>query len=186
MKFFTSVELFKLTFYSFIASVVTTWYGGILEIGNFSYHNGIVTWFIFGFFYYISAFLFLKFFSYKIHNNNIDTIPEYFHKYFGYSSGIIASFIILLISSPAPYLMIFSTIFTYVYDISYFYSLLIGIFFSVTYIILGGFKSIIRTDKLQFMFMYLGFIIILINLYTEYGGITYLYNKYLIFCLILR
>ena len=167
----------KITLPSFIATFVTTWYGGILEVGRFTYQNGIVTWFIFGFFYYISAFLFLKFFSYKIHNNNIDTIPEYFHKYFGYSSGVIASFIILLISSPAPYLMIFSTIFTYVYDISYFYSLLIGIFFSVSYIILGGFKSIIRTDKIQFILMYFGFIIVFINLYMNFGGISFLKNN---------
>jgi len=167
----------KITLPSFIATFVTTWYGGILEVGRFTYQNGIVTWFIFGFFYYISAFLFLKFFSYKIHNNNIDTIPEYFHKYFGYSSGLIASFIILLISSPAPYLMIFSTIFTYVYDISYFYSLLIGIFFSISYIISGGFKSIIRTDKIQFTLMYFGFIIIFISLYLNYGGITFLKNN---------
>ena len=48
----------KITLPSFIATFVTTWYGGILEVGRFTYQNGIVTWFIFGFFYYISAFLF--------------------------------------------------------------------------------------------------------------------------------
>ena len=75
----------RITIPSFIATFVTTWYGGILEIGRFTYYNGIVTWFIFGFFYYISAFLFLKLFSNKIHENNIDSIPEYFHKFFGNS-----------------------------------------------------------------------------------------------------
>ena len=167
----------KLTLPSFVATFVTTWYGGILEIGRFTYQNGIVTWIIFGLFYYISAFIFLKLFAYKIHKNNIETIPEYFHKYFGYIPGLFSSFIILLISSPAPYIIIFAVIFQHVYKISYFYSVIIGLFFSISYLLVGGFKSIIRTDKLQFMFMYLGFIIILINLYTEYGGITYLYNN---------
>ena len=54
----------KLTLPSFIATIVTTWYGGILEIGRFSYLNGIVTWLIFGFFYYISAILFAKYFTF--------------------------------------------------------------------------------------------------------------------------
>ena len=45
----------KLTLPAFIATFVTTWYGGILEIGRFSYENGIVTWIIFGFYYYLAA-----------------------------------------------------------------------------------------------------------------------------------
>ena len=43
----------KLTLFPFIATLVSTWYGGILEIGRFSHQNGIVTWIIFGFSYYI-------------------------------------------------------------------------------------------------------------------------------------
>ena len=126
----------KLTLPSFVATFVTTWYGGILEIGRFTYQNGIVTWIIFGLFYYISAFIFLKLFAYKIHKNNIETIPEYFHKYFGYVPGLFSSFIILLISSPAPYIIIFAVIFQHVYKISYFYSVIIGLFFSISYLYL--------------------------------------------------
>ena len=32
----------KLTLPSFIATFVTTWYGGILEIGRFTFENGII------------------------------------------------------------------------------------------------------------------------------------------------
>ena len=167
----------KLTLPSFIATFVTTWYGGILEIGRFTFENGIITWIIFGFFYYIAAILLLVFIAPKIHKNSINTIPGYFHINFGYIPGIISSIIILLLSSPAPYLMIFATIFNHVYDINYIYSIFIGLFFSVSYIMLGGFKSIIRTDKIQFIFMYVGFIILLIKLYTDFGGISFLINN---------
>ena len=167
----------KLTLPAFIATFVTTWYGGILEIGRFTFENGIITWIIFGFFYYIAALLLLIFIAPKIHKNSINTIPGYFHINFGYIPGIISSIIILLLSSPAPYLMIFATIFNHVYDINYIYSIFIGLFFSVSYIMLGGFKSIIRTDKIQFIFMYVGFIIILIKLYTNFGGISFLINN---------
>ena len=53
----------KLTIPALVATLVSTWYGGILEIGRFSYQNGIVTWIIFGLFYYIAAILFVKFSS---------------------------------------------------------------------------------------------------------------------------
>ena len=100
----------KLTLPSFIATFVTTWYGGILEIGRFSFENGLVTWIIFGLFYYLSAFIFVKYVGKRIYKNQIDTIPGYFHKYYGYTCGLISSMIIILISSPALYLMIFSVI----------------------------------------------------------------------------
>ena len=167
----------KLTLPAFIATFVTTWYGGILEIGRFTFENGIITWIIFGFFYYIAALLLLIFIAPKIHKNNIKTIPGYFHKNFGYISGILSSAIILLLSSPAPYLMIFATIFNHIYDINYIYSILIGLLFSVSYIMLGGFKSIIRTDKIQFILMYAGFIIILVKLYMSFGGISFLMDN---------
>ncbi len=167
----------KLTLPAFIATFVTTWYGGILEIGRFTFENGIITWIIFGFFYYIAALLLLIFIAPKIHKNSINTIPGYFHINFGYIPGIISSIIILLLSSPAPYLMIFATIFNHIYDINYIYSILIGLFFSVSYIMLGGFKSIIRTDKIQFILMYVGFIIILVKLYNDFGGISFLINN---------
>ena len=131
---------------------------------------------IFGFFYYIAALFLLVFIAPRIHRNNINTIPGYFHKNFGYTSGLLSSIIILFLTSPAPYLMIFATIFNHIYDINYIYSIFIGLLFSISYIILGGFKSIIRTDKIQFILMYTGFIIILIKLYTDFGGISFLIN----------
>ena len=167
----------KLTLPAFIATFVTTWYGGILEIGRFTFENGIITWVLFGFFYYMSAIILLKWIAPKIHLNNINSIPDYFHNHFGYIPGVISSIIMILLSSPAPYLMIFSTIFAHIYDINYIYSILIGLFFSVSYILLGGFRSIIRTDKIQFILMYTGFIIILAKLYINYGGISFLIDN---------
>ena len=40
----------KLTIPALVATLVSTWYGGILAVGRFTYENGIVTWIIFGFF----------------------------------------------------------------------------------------------------------------------------------------
>ena len=73
----------KLTIPALIATLVSTWYGGILEVGRFTYENGIVTWIIFGLFYYIAALLFVKFIVPKIIESNIPTIPELFYRSFG-------------------------------------------------------------------------------------------------------
>ena len=164
----------KLTLPSFIATIVTTWYGGILEIGRYSYLHGIVTWFIFGFFYYISAIFFALYIGPKLHKNNIESIPQYFKIKYGMVAEKLSSIVLILLSSPAPYLMILSTLLMHILDINLNTALIFGIVFSITYIYSGGFKSIINTDIIQFIFMYLGFFSMLVYLIYNFGGFEYL------------
>ena len=60
----------KLTTPALIATIVTTWYGGINEIGLEVINNGIVTWVYFGFTYYISAFIYAYFLAPRILKKN--------------------------------------------------------------------------------------------------------------------
>lgn len=167
----------KITIPSFVATIVTTWYGGILAVGEATYNQGIITWIMFCFFYYFSAFIFGFYIGPRIHNKNIYSLPEYFHLKLGNIAGSISSILIYLIGSPVPYIIVFATIISHVYDIGYFTSVVLGITVSTLYIHIGGLKSVIRTDKLQFILMYIGFSIILYKLITGYGGYEYLINN---------
>ena len=167
----------RLTLPAFIATLVSTWYGGILEVGRFSYENGIVTILIFGVFYYIAAIGFALFFAPKIITKNIQSIPSLIHTQFGKMPGIISIILILLIASPAPYLKIFSILIQSFWEIPEYVAIIIGISISVLYSIRGGFSSIVRTDKLQFILMFLGFSLILWNLKQNYGGIDFLHKN---------
>ncbi|SVB93305.1 uncharacterized protein METZ01_LOCUS246159, partial [marine metagenome] len=164
----------RLTIPALIATLVSTWYGGILEIGRFSYENGIVTWIIFGVFYYIAALLFLKFIAPKIIESNIPTIPELFQRSFGKWPALIAIICVILMTTPAPYLKILADLFNHVWDISKFVALLLGAGLSLTYAFTGGFSAVVRTDKLQFVLMFMGFALILSASYFQYGGIEFL------------
>ena len=167
----------SLTLPSFVATLVTTWYGGILEIGRFSYENGIVTWIIFGFYYYLAALIYGFIIGPKLYKNNIKNIPEYFKIYYGKIPGKISAIIILLISSPAPYVLIFATIISHIYGFNLHISAIMGIILSMGYVSVGGFKSIINTDKFQFVLMYLGFIFIFFYLLYTYGGLEFIQNN---------
>ena len=167
----------KLTLTSFIATIVTTWYGAILDVGRYTYEFGIITWLLFCLFYYFSAFIYGFFIAPKIHTKNISSLPEFFNNRIGKSASFIASILIFLIGSPIPYIIIFSSIITHVYEINYLYSVIIGVLSSNIYLYIGGFKSVIRTDKFQFILMYLGFGILLYNLYTNFGGYDFIINN---------
>ena len=47
-----------LTLPAFVATLVSTWYGGIIAIGQYSFDNGLVTWVVFGIPYYVAALIF--------------------------------------------------------------------------------------------------------------------------------
>ena len=167
----------KLTLPAFVMTIVSTWYGGILEIGRFTYENGLATWFVFGFFYYIAALLYAFILAPKISLSNINSIPEAFKKTYGKVSGIIVAFILIFIISPAPYLKILSTIINHLYSFGEVNSIILSCLLSMLYVLKGGIKSVVNTDKFQFILMYLGFFFVLLYLYTYYGGYTFIYSN---------
>ena len=115
----------KLTVPAFVLSLVTTWYGGILEIGRFSYEYGIVTWLIFSLFYYLAAVLYAMILVPKISNSNIQTIPHAIKAAFGEKSGFIVAILVVFIASPAPYIKMLSSIIDYLFQSGPFLAILV-------------------------------------------------------------
>ena len=107
----------KLTIPAFIATLVTTWYGGILEIGRFAHINGISTWLVFGLFYYIAAIIYARFIVNNISLSENDSIPIKFYKNYGKWPSLVAALMIFLLASPAPYLKMFAEISSYMLNI---------------------------------------------------------------------
>src|SRR3989304_4774107 len=75
----------------FVLTTVSTWYGGILGVGEFTYRYGIVSWFTQGFPYYIFAFLFALFFAKKIREASLFTIPDKLSGIYGKKAGLISA-----------------------------------------------------------------------------------------------
>src|SRR5881409_1633359 len=48
----------RVTLPALVATLVATWYGGILGVGEYSYRYGISNWLVFGVPYYVGAALF--------------------------------------------------------------------------------------------------------------------------------
>ena len=150
----------KLTTPALIATLVTTWYGGINEIGIETLHNGIVVWLYFGFFYYIAALIYAYIIAPKIIDKNYRSIPITIYETYGKIPGLIALFTILLYIIPASYLLILGQLISQIFNTNQLLSILIGLLASTIYTLKGGFSAIIRTDKIQFIFMFSGFVIL--------------------------
>ena len=163
-----------LTLPGFIATLVSTWYGGILGVGEFSYQYGLSNWIVFGVPYYIFAAVFAFFLADKVRQSNLFTIPDRLYEYYDRKTGLLGAFFTFLMVTPAPYILMLAVLMKLLLGWSLLVSILAGTLFSIVYVTLGGFRSVIKTDVLQFLLMFAGFLVIVSIAFTQYGGLTFL------------
>ncbi|HEX9253471.1 MAG TPA: sodium:solute symporter family protein [Ignavibacteriaceae bacterium] len=164
----------KMGLFLFVLVSVSTWYGGIIGVGEFTYRSGLVSWFTQGFPYYFFAFLFAIFFAKKIRDASLFTIPDKLGEVYGKQVGLVSAIVVFILVSPAPYLLMTANLISLVFGTNILVSLSIGIILSASYLFKGGFRSNIYADAFQFFVMFAGFIAILVVSIFSFGGIDFL------------
>src|SRR6056297_3134892 len=178
----TSTEEFilagrKVTLPLFVGTLVATWYGNILGIGEIIYDGGIVAWISFGLPYYFAASLFGIFIAKKIRTANTTTIPEQISNHYGNKAGFISSIIILLITIPAAYILMLGVILQMFISISLVNAVILGAVISLAYLFTGGFNADVLTNSAQFVVMYLGFGALLFFSIENLGSIPFMMDS---------
>jgi len=163
-----------LTLPAFVATLVTTWYGGILGVGEFSYTYGLSNWVVFGLPYYLFALIFAVFLAPRIRRDGGLSIPDRLYRNYGPIAGRIGAVWTLFMVLPAPYVLMVGILMMAVTGWPLWLCVALGTGFSMFYVLSGGFRSVVRTDKLQFILMFGGFIILLAVLVLRYGGLNFL------------
>ncbi len=154
----------SLTLPAFVATLVATWYGGILGVGEFVYIYGISNWVVMGLPYYFFALLFAWILAPKIRKADNFSIPDMFYRNYNRPVGLLGSIFIFIMISPAPYILMLAVLLKIFLNVSFIWSLIIGTLFSIVYVYNGGFRSVVKTDILQFFLMFIAFIILFIYL----------------------
>ncbi|MCX7908052.1 MAG: sodium:solute symporter family protein [Ignavibacteria bacterium] len=147
----------KLTLPLFVASLVATWYGNILGIGEFVHRYGLVAWFCFGIVYYVTALFYALFVSNKIRNISSQTIPELLELKYGKVASVYSSLVMLLITFPSVYVLMVGVFINLIFGLSLLPSIILGTILTFIYIGYGGYKSNVITNTIQFILMYFGF-----------------------------
>ena len=160
----------RLSLIGFIATLVTTWYGGILGIGENTILYGIQTWFIFALPYYFFAIIYALWIAPKVRENGYVSLPDHFHNHYGETAGITSAIIITFLASPAPYILSLGVLLQFLFGMDIGVALLASTIFSIIYVWNGGFSAIVETDKLQFVLMFFGFFILLSFLWMTNGS----------------
>lgn len=160
----------SLTLPVFVMTLVSTWYGGILGVGEFSYRYGISNWVVQGIPYYIFAAVFAFLLAKKVRATNLLTIPDKLHQSYDKKTALLGAFLTFILMSPAPYILMLAVLLQLVTGWGLVPCILIGTIATTAYLFFGGFRSDVNTDIFEFILMFVGFAVILPFAYQKFGG----------------
>jgi SSS family solute:Na+ symporter len=167
----------RLTLPAFVATLVSTWYGGILGIGEYAWSYGISTWVVFGVPYYLAAVLFAFWLAPRLRQSGAVTIPDLLVVAYGRKASTVGAAAVYASTVPVAYLLMVATLLAQITGWPVVTTVLIGAGFSALYVALSGFRAVVRTDVLQLVLMYGGFIILLPAALAHTGGFGGLWSS---------
>lgn len=166
-----------LSFPLFVATLTSTWYGGILGVTQIAFEQGIYGFFTQGLFWYFAYFAFALFLSKKIRKQNVMSLPELIGQNFGPHARKFAGLILFFHALPITYAISVGLLLQLIFDISFFWAIILGVGTVAIYTALGGFKGVVFTDCLQFVLMFLAVIMVAVTCFFKFGGISFLISS---------
>lgn len=163
-----------LTLPMFVATLVSTWYGGILGVGEFSYNYGISNWVVFGVPYYIFALAFALFLAKRVRATSLFTVPDKLEQAYDRKTALLGSVLTFFLVTPAAYVLMLGVLVQLVFGLDLTTSILLTTFLTLCYLYSGGFRSDVWVNAFEFVMMFLGFALILPFAWSKFGGFEFI------------
>ncbi len=164
----------RLTLPAFVATTVSTWYGGILGVGEYSYNHGLSNWLVFGVPYYLAALLFAFLIAERARRSQLLTIPDQLDLAYGGRVAVGGALYVFVMTVPAVYVLMLGVLLNLLFGWSLPVGVVVATIVSTCYVLVGGFRSVVKTDWVQFSLMYLAFGVMAVVLLSEHGGLSFL------------
>ncbi|MBT6538659.1 MAG: sodium:solute symporter family protein [Francisellaceae bacterium] len=164
----------SLTLPFFIATLVSTWYGGILGVTQISYQHGIFNFFTQGVCWYISYLLFIVLMIKKIRKGLPISLVDIVKKNLDQRSACVAAIFIFFKTLPITYAISLGIVIKMFFNLELEFCIAIGAIFVAGYSFWGGFRAVVYSDVIQFVFMYLGIFSLVVCSVCKFGGLEFL------------
>lgn len=160
-----------LTLPGFVATLVATWYGGVLGVGEYSYSYGLSNWIALGGPYYVAGVIFALLLAKRARASALTTVPERLLRDHGPAVATLGTLVVFLGAVPAPYVLMLGVLFGRIFGIGTAAGTIAAGVLSMLAVVGGGFRAIVRTNAVQFALMYGGFAIALVFALEAAGGV---------------
>jgi SSS family solute:Na+ symporter len=163
----------RVTLPAFVLTLVSTWYGGILGVGEYGWRYGVSNWLVFGLPYYAGAVLFGLFFARRAREADIYTIPDLLHRTYGRGPALLGALGVFVNAAPAAYVLMLGTLGAAMTGLPLVACIVTGALLSLFYTWRGGLRGVIATDAFQFALMFGGFALLVGVLVARHGALPF-------------
>ncbi len=164
----------RLTLPGFVASLVTTWYGGILGVGEYSWSYGISSWLVFGVPYYLYALVFALVLARRARRAEVLSPCDVLERAWGRPAALVGATVLFAMTAPAAYVLMLGVMVELATGWPLWVGVVLGTALSVGYVFRGGLRAIVATDQVQFVLMFLAFVILVPACMARFGGLDWL------------
>ena len=147
---------------AFVATLVCTWYGGILGVGESVQYYGIGAWLLLGVPYYVFALIYAVFMAGRVREADQISIPERLAARWGKGVGLLASGLVFLLAVPAAHVLMLGVMVHLITGLHMNWAVVVGTLVGTLFLYRGGLLADVRASMLAFLMMYVGFAAILI------------------------
>jgi solute:Na+ symporter, SSS family len=150
----------NLTLPAFVATLVSTWYGGILGVGESVKFYGVGTWLLLGVPYYVFALIYALFLAKRVRGAEQISIPERLADKWGKGVGVLAAALIFLLAVPAAHVLMLGVLVQSVTGWHREVAVIVATLVGTLFLYRGGLLADVRAGMLAFIMMYVGFLLI--------------------------
>ena len=150
-----------LTLPLFVSSLVPTFYGGVLGVGEFTWSSGLSNWTVMALPYYFFAALYAAFLAGKVRLAPGLTIPDHLLAAYGRPTALLGALLVFILASPADELLMAGSLLGHLTGIPEYAASAAAGALALALIWRGGLRSDASANRLQFAFMFGGFALIL-------------------------
>lgn len=166
----------RLTLGPFVATLVATWYGGVLGVGEYSFRYGISNWLALGVPYYLAALVFAFALAARVRQSAALSIPEQLRAAYGPAAARLGAVLVLLLAVPAAYALMMGDLLRIYTPLPLGWAIVAGLVFTLGCAAAGGFRTVVSSNVLQFALMFLAFGVLLPVAVSRAGGFEALWH----------
>lgn len=159
-----------LTLPAFVATLVPTFYGGVLGIGEFTWGAGLSNWLVMAAPYYVFAALYAVFLAGRVRAEPGLTIPGHLEPAYGRGLALFGAVLVFLLACPADEVLMAGALASHLTGLPSLAAMVLCAALAAALVWRGGLPSDVAANRLQIVGMYAGFFIILPFCFLKLGG----------------
>jgi SSS family solute:Na+ symporter len=159
-----------LTLPAFVSTLVPTFYGGVLGIGEFTWGGGLSNWTVMAAPYYVFAALYAVFLAGRVRAEPGLSIPDHLEGAYGKRMALLGAALVFLLACPADEVLMAGKLLTHLTGLGALPAMSLAAALAAALVWRGGLPSDVAANRLQIVGMFAGFAVILPFCVMRLGG----------------